>query len=172
MVRLEEGETIDGRAVVLAVEGPEAARLTGGLIRAPESKSTTCFYYAAPQPPITESLLVLNGDRTGPINNLCVPSNVAPTYAPPGQALVSVSVVGRTCKRIRAIWKVPSVASCATGTVRRLIGGHHCGVTTSGTPCPVSPRTFGTALLRSRDWPRAYIVAAITARRLPSKGRW
>jgi hypothetical protein len=37
---------------------------------------------------------VLNGDRTGPINNLCVPSNVAPAYAPPGQSLVSVSVVG------------------------------------------------------------------------------
>ncbi len=94
MVRLEGGEVIDCRALVLAVEGPEAARLSGGLIHAPESKSTTCFYYAAPQPPITESLLVLNGDRTGPINNLCVPSNVAPSYAPPGQALVSVSVVG------------------------------------------------------------------------------
>lgn len=91
---LDGGEIIDGRALVLAVEGPTAAQLTGGLFRPPASGSTTCFYYAASEPPVAESLLVLNGDRTGPINNLCVPSNVAPTYAPPGQALVSVSVVG------------------------------------------------------------------------------
>ena len=93
-VRLEGGESIDSRALVLAVEGPEAARLTGGRIESPKSHSTTCFYFAAPQPPVTESLLVLNGDQSGPINNLCVPSNVAPSYAPTGQALVSVSVIG------------------------------------------------------------------------------
>jgi hypothetical protein len=38
--------------------------------------------------------LVLNGDGTGPINNLCVPTEVHPNYAPPGQALVSVTVLG------------------------------------------------------------------------------
>ncbi len=94
VVRLAGGEVINASAIVLAVEGPEASRLTGGQIPSPVSRSTTCFYYAAPQPPITESLLVLNGDQTGPINNLCVPSNVSPSYAPAGQSLVSVSVVG------------------------------------------------------------------------------
>ena len=93
-VRLSTGEILDSRAVVLAVEGPEGSRLTNGLIPAPESRSTTTLYFGAPQPPITESLLVLNGDRTGPINNLCVPSNVSPAYAPAGQALVSASVIG------------------------------------------------------------------------------
>ena len=94
-VRLDVGEIIDSRAVILAVDGPEASRLTGGQIVSPESHATTCFYFAAPNPPITESLLVLNGDQTGPINNLCVPSNVAASYAPAGQALVSVSVIGQ-----------------------------------------------------------------------------
>ena len=94
IVRIEGGEVIDASTIVLAVEGPEASRLTGGRIQSPDSRSTTCFYYAASQPPIKESLLVLNGDQTGPINNLCVPSNVSPSYAPASQSLVSVSVVG------------------------------------------------------------------------------
>ena len=93
--KLESGETIDGAVLVLAVEGPEASRLTGGQITPPESRATTCFYFSAASPPITESLLVLNGDRSGPINNLSVPSNVAPSYAPKGQSLVSVSVIGQ-----------------------------------------------------------------------------
>ena len=93
-VRIEGGEVVDASAVVLAVEGPEAFRLTSGQIHSPDSRSTTCFYYAAPQPPITESLLVLNGDQSGPINNLSVPSNISPSYAPKGQALISVSVIG------------------------------------------------------------------------------
>lgn len=94
-VELESGERIDSGFLVLAVEGPEASRLTGGQIASPQSRATTCFYFAAPTPPITERLLVLNGDSSGPINNLSVPSNVAPSYAPSGQSLVSVSVIGQ-----------------------------------------------------------------------------
>jgi phytoene dehydrogenase-like protein len=93
-VRLATGETILARGAVVAVEAPEAARLTGGLVPCPDACSTTCLYFASDKSPVAEPILVLNGDGTGPINNLCVPSNVAPTYAPPGQALVSVSVVG------------------------------------------------------------------------------
>ena len=94
-VRLKNGEVIDCRAIVLAVEGPEASRLTNGMIKTPEACPTTCFYYAAPQPPFREALLVLNGDMQGPVNNLCVVSNVAGSYAPDGQSLISVSVVGK-----------------------------------------------------------------------------
>ena len=94
-VRLESGETLQSSAIILAVEGPEASRLTGTPFVSQDPRSTTCFYYAAPTPPITESLLILNGDPSGPINNLCVPSNVAPSFAPPGQSLVSISVIGQ-----------------------------------------------------------------------------
>ncbi len=94
-VRLRNGESIDCRAIVLAVEGREASRLTSGMIQSPEFRATTCFYFAAPQAPFAEPLLVLNGDNEGPINNLCVVSNVAKSYAPAGQALISASVVGK-----------------------------------------------------------------------------
>jgi phytoene dehydrogenase-like protein len=93
-VRLKSGECIDCRAIVIAVDGPEASRLTGGMIRSPEARSTTCFYYAAPQTPLHDRLLVLNGDNEGLINNLCCVSNVARSYAPAGQSLISVSVLG------------------------------------------------------------------------------
>ncbi len=44
--------------------------------------------------PVDEPVLVLNGERSGPVNTLCVPSDVAPSYAPPGAALVSASILG------------------------------------------------------------------------------
>jgi phytoene dehydrogenase-like protein len=93
-VRLDNNQTIESRGAVLAVDGPEASRLTNGRIRPPGFNATTCLYYAAHHPPFRDKLLMLNGDQTSPINNLCVPTNVVPGYAPEGQTLVSVSVVG------------------------------------------------------------------------------
>lgn len=94
-VTLDSGEILQASAVVIATEGPEAARLTNA-IPPPASRSATCLYFAAPEPPVEEPILVLNGNsRGGPVNHLCVLSQVAPEYAPPGQALVSVTVLGR-----------------------------------------------------------------------------
>jgi len=90
---LVSGETIDGCAVVLATEGPETARLLG----APQnmaSRGELCLYFTAKNPPIAEPYLILNGDGTGWVNSLTVPSMVAPTYAPAGQHLISVVVIG------------------------------------------------------------------------------
>jgi len=94
-VRLEGGERIRASAVVIASEGPEAARLLGGRIPDPGSRGVTCLYFDAPASPIGEPILVLNGNgtRDGPVNNLAVLSDVAPEYAPPGRSLVSVSVL-------------------------------------------------------------------------------
>jgi len=91
-VKLDSGETVPADAVVVATEGPEAARLTG--LPAPGSLPVTCLYFAADKAPIEEPLIVLDGDGTGPVNNLCFPSQVAPGYAPAGATLVSASVVG------------------------------------------------------------------------------
>ena len=92
-VKLTSGETINGHAVVLATEGPETARLAG-LPRQGRSRAELCLYYAAKNPPVDKPYLVLNGDGTGWVNSLTVPSVVAPTYAPAGQHLVSVVVIG------------------------------------------------------------------------------
>jgi hypothetical protein len=47
---------------------------------------------------LREPFLVVNAEGRGPINNLCVPSQVAPTYAPKGRSLVSVTVIGEQTK--------------------------------------------------------------------------
>lgn len=94
-LHLGSGETLEAAAIVLAVEGPEAARLSGGRVPSPASCATTCLHFAADRAPLPDALLVLNGEpQSGPINNLCVPSNVSAAYAPADKALVSVSVVG------------------------------------------------------------------------------
>ncbi|MBW2410607.1 MAG: FAD-dependent oxidoreductase [Deltaproteobacteria bacterium] len=92
-VVLSSGETIEASAVVLATEGPETARMVGD--KAKEgSRGEFCIYYAAQTAPIDMPFLVLNGDGVGRVNSLTVPSMVAPTYAPKGQHLISVVVLG------------------------------------------------------------------------------
>lgn len=93
VVQLDTGEELTARAVVVAVEGPEAAALLGETIPS-DGVGVTCLYFAAPRSPVDGPLLVLNGDGRGPINNLCVPSAVAPSYGSGDEHLVSVTVLG------------------------------------------------------------------------------
>jgi phytoene dehydrogenase-like protein len=90
---LGESEKITPRAVVVATDGPSAAKLLGEIPLA-GSRSVSCFYYATDTPPVTEPILLLAGTRGGTVNNLCVMNTVAPNYAPVGQYLISVSVLG------------------------------------------------------------------------------
>lgn len=99
-VRLSDGGTISARrGVVVATDGPAAARLLGSSLEAAPSKSepgvgTCCLYFSATSHPSEENILYLNGEDGGIVNNLCFPATVAPAYAPAGKALVSVSTIG------------------------------------------------------------------------------
>jgi phytoene dehydrogenase-like protein len=92
-VTLKSGEKIKAQAVVLATEGPEAARLLGDKEKS-GSRSVTCLYFETNEPPLSEPILVLNGEGKGPISSLCFPSNLASSYAPQGESLVSVTIMG------------------------------------------------------------------------------
>lgn len=92
-VRLESGEELHARKVVVATDGPAAAKLLDET-NAVSGQGVTCLYFNAPKPPIDRPILVLNGDGHGPINNLCVPTVVTPAYGPIGSSLVSVTVLG------------------------------------------------------------------------------
>ncbi len=87
-----DGSTISAAAVVVATEGPTAASLLG--LAPVESKSVGAVYFSAPQPPITDKLVVLDGTGSGPVLNVAVMSNVAPSYAPAGSHLVVAALPG------------------------------------------------------------------------------
>ncbi|HKF25453.1 MAG TPA: NAD(P)/FAD-dependent oxidoreductase [Candidatus Acidoferrum sp.] len=91
-ITLAGGEKLAARAIVVAAEGPAAAHLVGEA--EPASRSVTCFYYAADEPPVPHPTIVLNGDGAGPVNSLAVMSQIAPSYAPAGKSLIAVSVLG------------------------------------------------------------------------------
>lgn len=92
-VILANGDRLTAERVVVATDGPAAARITG-LLPAPEARAASCVYFAAERPPVDEPLLVLDGEGTGPVTTLAVPSLAAPTYAPAGSHLVAASVLG------------------------------------------------------------------------------
>ncbi len=92
-IRLAHGEDLSAETIVLACDAPAAAKLLGAE-PPPAGQGVTCLYFAADRPPIQEPILILNGEGTGPVNNICVPSQVTPTYAPENQSLISVTTLG------------------------------------------------------------------------------
>lgn len=92
-VLLESGELLRGRSIVVATEEPRRNNLMRAQAKT-SYKSQTCVYFAADNAPFEEPMLVLNGDKHGIVSNLTVPSNVSPSYAPDGKALISAVLIG------------------------------------------------------------------------------
>ncbi|CAN0261905.1 unnamed protein product, partial [Ectocarpus fasciculatus] len=101
---LEDGSELLAHAAVVATEAPVAAELLGeetalgGGASPSTGRSSTCLYYAIDGPaPVGGPILVLNGEgakSSGPVNNVVFLEQTAPTYAPAGKSLASVTVVG------------------------------------------------------------------------------
>lgn len=91
---LDDGTRVTGRAVVVATEGPVAASLIG--VRDPGSKRVAALWFTAPEPPVRGGSIVLDGEGGGPVANLAVHSEVAPTYAPTGRHLFVCACPGET----------------------------------------------------------------------------
>lgn len=92
-LKMADGAVLEAKAIVIATDGPEASRLLG-FPRTVPSRLVCCLYFVAREPPVNEPILVLSGTARGPINNLVVQNLVAPSYAPQGQFLISVTVLG------------------------------------------------------------------------------
>ncbi|MFD0279962.1 FAD-dependent oxidoreductase [Kitasatospora sp. NPDC127111] len=89
---------IGAQAVVVATGARSAAGLLPGL-RLPDFHPVTTFYHAADRAPIGEAVLLLDGERPGGhpplVSHSVVLSELHPSYAPAGQALVATTVLGR-----------------------------------------------------------------------------
>ena len=97
-LRLANGDTLRAETVVLAVDASQAARLLGRPTPTDTAfNHTTCTYFAAESASVNvpkRNLLMLNTHRSSAVHNVAILSDVAPTYAPAGQSLISVSTQG------------------------------------------------------------------------------
>jgi len=96
-VTLTNGQEINGKTIVIATEGPETQRL----LKTPKvSKSIgeRCLYFRADKPPINNPFLILNGEGSGLINNIAIPTLTSPSYSSSGEHLIAVVVLGDPLK--------------------------------------------------------------------------
>ncbi|MDF9812756.1 NAD(P)/FAD-dependent oxidoreductase [Streptomyces sp. SPB162] len=81
------------RAVVVATGARAAGELLPGL-RVPAFHPVTIVHHAAPRSPLREPLLVLDADRHGPVSHTLPASELDPSRAPSGRALVTSVLLG------------------------------------------------------------------------------
>ena len=117
-VTLADGGEVAASAVVVACDPPAAARLLGE--PTPPMRHTATSYFDADGPPRDENLLLLSGDRydaADAVNTVAQLSVAAPSYAPPGRTLLSVSLVGDDLPADPDV-----LAAMASAGLRRLFG--------------------------------------------------
>lgn len=101
-IGLTNGEWLDSRVIVVATESPAAAALLGDPNLTTKWNHAVTHYFAAAASPDPRRWLILAGDEyrhgdrasredSGPIGTVVVLSDIAPEYAPRGQALISVT---------------------------------------------------------------------------------
>ena len=91
------GRTFTARSVVVATEAPAAAELLPDLTVPPMHAVTTWYHLADCEPQsLTDGrpVLVVDGQRRGPVVNTVVMTHAAPGYASGGRVLVSSSSLG------------------------------------------------------------------------------
>lgn len=93
LIRMSDRSTVEAHRVVVATESGAAARLLGIETLDTAWNGTTNLYYAADTAPDKRKTLMLAGDETDLVQTAVVISNAAPEYAPPGKALISISLV-------------------------------------------------------------------------------
>ena len=97
------GDAHRAEAVIVATDPSAAAGLIPE-IPAPAARSVTTWYYrptcASEDLADGQAVLILDGDRRGPLVNTVVLTHAAPDYAPAGAALISASALG--------VWDMPA----------------------------------------------------------------
>ena len=91
-VKLKDGSTFRAPHIIIATE---ATGLVKELSKVKtDHQSTTHLHFVSEEAPIKAPIIALNTKHNSIANNICTINQVAPSYAPAGQHLISVSVVG------------------------------------------------------------------------------
>ncbi|GHH31043.1 NAD(P)/FAD-dependent oxidoreductase [Streptomyces lanatus] len=131
----EHGE-IHCRAVLLATDAGTAAELLPGL-RVPDFHPVTVVHHTTDDPPTTGASLLLDADRGGPVAHTTLMSQVDPTRAPAGRALISSTVLGTPPPDIDTAVRMHLARLYGTSTTRwETLAVHH---TTEAVPAMRPP---------------------------------
>ena len=170
-VVLAGGERLEAASVVVAADGPEAARLTGA-VEAPAPRAVTTLHYAAER---------VAGRRAGP---------GAERRGQPGRSTTSAcrATWRRATRRRGRRWSRPpcsgsrrwttrsstrpSATSSAAGSARRWTTGVSCAPCASPSRCRPSRRRSSRRPSAPCACARASSSAATTATRLRCRARW
>lgn len=93
-VTLMDGTTLSAKKIIISINPLDLKNIFPDMEVNPESNHVSCLYFATSEkPPVSKPVVILNGENKGLVNSLFVPSLVVENYAPPGQHLISVSVL-------------------------------------------------------------------------------
>lgn len=95
-VVLENGKTLKGNSIVLAVEGNSELLGDGFEVNKDQHFSSTYYFSCPGEIPIKEPILILNRNESLNINNLCFQSQVSDAYAKENNTLLSVTVINNS----------------------------------------------------------------------------
>ena len=95
-VVLESGESLRTDVLVLATDDATAARLRGENGSNALARGSVTLYFDASAAPQRGPWLMVNGENDGVARTVCVLSEAAPSYAPLGRALISVTATEQT----------------------------------------------------------------------------
>ncbi|MEU0024196.1 NAD(P)/FAD-dependent oxidoreductase [Streptomyces sp. NPDC006335] len=124
------------RAVLLATDARAAAELLPGL-RVPDFHPVTVVHHTTDDPPRTGSALLLDADRGGPVAHTAVISEVDPSRALAGRALVSSTVLGEPPSDLDAAVRTHLSRLYGTSTHRwETLAVHHTREAVPAMPAP------------------------------------
>ena len=89
-VILESGDSFSPTNLIIATEGPAAAKLIA--FESPSSRSVSCVYFASPEAPTKSKAILLNGTGHGPGLNVAIMTNISSSYSSNNEALIAVVV--------------------------------------------------------------------------------
>ncbi|MCX4991419.1 MULTISPECIES: NAD(P)/FAD-dependent oxidoreductase [unclassified Streptomyces] len=130
------------RAILLATGARAAAQFLPGL-HVPAFHPVTVLHHTTDEPPLADPALLLDADRSGPVAHTAVVSQVDPTRAPAGRALISSTVLGTppAAAHLDAMVRAQLARLYGTSTTRwELLAVHHEPEAVPAMPPPHDPR--------------------------------
>ncbi len=91
-IELASGEVIHAKKVIVSIPPQEVEKIFPERKTEVEYTPCTCIYFSSKTSPVKSPILLMNGNKSGRVNHVFVPTTSQPSYAPPGYHLVCVTL--------------------------------------------------------------------------------